>query len=146
MTSRFVEPEPPHAYSFLGDLSLLPQLLSAIPNASTARTALVRAGPLEPLLAEGLARGAGNQVFGERLDTTARSLNDYFVYFLACPFVRTTTSSTSRRDRSCDCTANIFLHRHSSATSSKASRIACLFQPVTAQPVPLALVPPWGTY
>jgi hypothetical protein len=70
-------------YSFLGDLSLLPQLLSAIPNARTARTALARAGPPEPLLAEGLVRGVGNQVFGERLDATARSLNDYFVYFPA---------------------------------------------------------------
>jgi hypothetical protein len=39
--------------------------------------------PPEPLLAEGLARGVGNQIFGERLDATARSLNDYFVYFLA---------------------------------------------------------------
>ena len=48
-------------------------------------------------------------------------------------------------DRSWDCTANLFLHRHRSATSGKASRIACLFQLVTAQPVPPALVPPWGT-
>ena len=46
--------------------------------------------------------------------------------------------------RSWDCTANLFLHRYRSATSGKASRIACLFQLVTAQPVPPALVPPWG--
>jgi hypothetical protein len=98
MTSRFVEPDAPHAYinhhpllpssltsaldlkySFLGDLSPLPQLLSAIPIASTARTALARVGPPEPPLGEGPARDAGNQVFGERLDATARSLNDSFV-------------------------------------------------------------------
>ena len=48
-------------------------------------------------------------------------------------------------DRSWDCTANLSLHRHRSATSGKASRIECLFQLVTAQPVPPALVPPWGT-
>ena len=46
-------------------------------------------------------------------------------------------------DRSWDYTANIFLHRRRSATSSKASRIECLFQLVTAHPVPPALVPPW---
>ena len=45
-------------------------------------------------------------------------------------------------DRSWDCTANLFLHRHRSATSGKASQIVCLFQLVTAQPVPPALVPP----
>jgi hypothetical protein len=39
--------------------------------------------PPGPLLAEGPARDAGNQVFGEHLDATARSLNDYFVYFPA---------------------------------------------------------------
>ena len=59
--SRFIEPEaPPHLYkpspplilthssicfrySYLGDLSLLPQLLSAIPIASAASTVLTRA-------------------------------------------------------------------------------------------------------
>ena len=34
-------------------------------------------------LAEGPTRGVDNQVFGERLDATARSLNDYFVYIPA---------------------------------------------------------------
>ena len=58
-------------YSCLGDLSLLPLLLSAISIASTARTVLARAGlrnhcPLKVL------HGIGNQVFEECLDATAR--------------------------------------------------------------------------
>ena len=62
-------------YSCLGDLSLLSQLLSAIPIASTASMVLVRAGLQNLCTAEILLGIAG-------LDTTARS--------------RATTSSTSR--------------------------------------------------
>ena len=45
-------------------------------------------------------------------------------------------------DRLWDCTANLFLHRRRSATLGKTSRIECLFQLVTAQPVPPARVGP----
>ena len=98
MTYRFVESEAPprlykpplllssshckhtcFKYSYLGDLSLLPLLLSAVPIASAARTALARAG-LRNLCSLKVLHGIeGNQVFGERLDATARSLNDYFL-------------------------------------------------------------------
>ena len=67
-------------YSCLGDISLLPLLLSAIPIASAARTALARAGLRNICSLKVLHEIAVNQVFGERLDATARSLNDYFVY------------------------------------------------------------------
>ena len=64
----------------LGDLSLLPQLFSAISIASTARTVLARVD-LWNLCSLKILHGiAGNQVFGERLYATARSLIDYFVY------------------------------------------------------------------
>jgi hypothetical protein len=45
------------------------ELLSVVPIASESRLP-------EPPLAEGPARDTGNQIFGERLDATARSLND----------------------------------------------------------------------
>ena len=64
-------------------LSLLPLLLSAIPIDSAARTALARAG-FRNLCSRKVLHGiVGNQVFEERLDATARSLNDYFIYILA---------------------------------------------------------------
>ena len=63
----------------LGDLSLLPQLFSAISIASTARTVLARAGLRNLCTLKVLHRIVGNQVFGERLDVTARSLNVYFL-------------------------------------------------------------------
>ena len=127
-------------YSCLVDLSLLSLLLSAIPIASVARTALARAG-LRNLCSLKVLHGA----------RAIRFLGSVLTRLLA-PW--TTTSSTSRRerllrllpgDRSWDCTANIFLHRPRSATSSKASRIEYLFQLVTAHPLPPALIPPWGT-
>ena len=60
----------------------------------STRTVLARAG-LQNLCSLKVLHGiAGNQIFGERLDATARSLNDYPNYFLAA---WTTTSSTSRR-------------------------------------------------
>ena len=65
--------------SVLGDLSLLPQLLSAISIASTARTVLARAGLWNICTLKVLHRIVSNQVFGERLDVTARSLNVYFL-------------------------------------------------------------------
>ena len=110
--SRFIEPEvPPHLYkpapppliltdsttcfrySCLGDLSLLPQLLSAIPIASGASTVLARAGLRNLCNAEIRLGIAGQSGFWERLDATARSLNDYFVYFPVAE--RMSTSSTS---------------------------------------------------
>ena len=76
---------------------LFPSLSAAfcISIASTARTVLARAG-LRNLSPMKVLHGiAGNQVFGERLDATARSLNDYFVYFLV------TVRGTALRTSSC---------------------------------------------
>ena len=70
-------------YSCLGDLFLLTLLLYAIPIASIARTAIARVGLWNLCSLKVLHGIAGNQVFGERLDATARSLNDYFVYIPA---------------------------------------------------------------
>ena len=76
-------------YSWLGDHYLLLQLLFAIPIAfsfscifsipiaSTARTVLAKAGLQNLFSLKVLHRIAVNQVFGERLDATACSLNDY---------------------------------------------------------------------
>ena len=108
--------------------------------------------PPEPLPAEGPARDSGAIRFlgsvltrllaPERLRPLLPSgLNDY---------VPATPKRLLRlRPGGCswDCTAYIILHRRCSTTSSKTSRVACrLLQQVTAQPVPPALVPPWGTF
>ena len=125
-----------------------PPVIFCIPIASTAHTVLARACHRNLYTLKFLLGIAGNQIFGERLDATARSLSDYVVYVLAA---WTTTSSTSwwrerllhlfSGDRLWDYTTNHFLHQFRTAISNKTSQIVWLFELVTTQLVPPALVP-----